>query len=251
MSPRKRRPVLFEVARKTPAPPDPLGRAANTQRDPRPVEPRTAVEARPPAPRTAAEPAVERFELRMGWPGIFVATAAMVVLLAVMFAAGRQFERAYPTPVTSDSDANDLSQLVTDPNGDAAADGDSDTAQGDPPVFVDDDPDDSAQREPVEPPDQANDRPVLNVEPGKFYIVVQHFPRSKRADALEAGRFFMRNGLGAATVTGADIRLVIVQPFDSERAARPTIRRVKQLGKEYASNGYTFDAAYAVKLRAE
>jgi hypothetical protein len=105
-----------------------------------------------------------------------------------------------------------------------------------------------------EPPAPPPERPTVELRRGYHYVVVQHFPKRHRDHAERAARFLQDNGLSCALLSGADIRLVIAEPFlidqDDRAASRrerkrgeALVQRVKELGKEYRKHGYAFEGA--------
>ncbi|MGE3182153.1 MAG: hypothetical protein AB7N71_11015, partial [Phycisphaerae bacterium] len=81
--------------------------------------------------------------------------------------------------------------------------------------------------------------------PGKLYIVLQHFPDSKKSAALEAQAYLKKGGVQTVLLEGSDTRLIAWEPFDNyQRAERSTLRKqIIALGADY-TGGYKFDRAY-------
>ncbi|MEW6250361.1 MAG: hypothetical protein AB1716_06925 [Planctomycetota bacterium] len=100
---------------------------------------------------------------------------------------------------------------------------------------------------PAKPADDAE------LAPGFYYVIVQHFSAAKRADA-EAARDFLRGPEAHIECVlrqrGPDIVIVATQRFDSERTAQALVQKVTDAGKQYwkAGGGYKFQGAYALKL---
>ena len=99
---------------------------------------------------------------------------------------------------------------------------------------------------------------TVTLQKGYHYIVVQHFPKSRRADAEEAALFLQDNGIPCALQTGSDIRLVVTEPFQidqgnqaavrtEQRRANALLEQIRKLGQQFNSlrlqnglGGYTF-----------
>lgn len=80
--------------------------------------------------------------------------------------------------------------------------------------------------------------------PGKYYIVVQHFPADAPKPADGAQQYLAQNGVNTVLLRGSDIRLIVTQPFDSKEAAGGAIASLKKLGQSYAESGYRFSDCY-------
>jgi hypothetical protein len=92
----------------------------------------------------------------------------------------------------------------------------------------------------------------VKLDKGMWYVFVQHFSLKDGDDARKAYEFLESNGIACARLTGKDIRLLAVEPFDignkdraiatRERArANELIKRIKDLGKQYfKTGGYDF-----------
>lgn len=89
---------------------------------------------------------------------------------------------------------------------------------------------------------------------GFHYLVVQHFPKSKRSDADAAAKYLTDAGIATAVIVGAgDLEAVVLEPFliqqpDAAAAraermrAEALTRQVLALGRKYqqAGGGYNF-----------
>jgi hypothetical protein len=84
---------------------------------------------------------------------------------------------------------------------------------------------------------------------------------------VAAARYLEANGIPCATLPGADIRLIVIEPFrlnqpdaaaarEERRRAERLLERVRQLGQEYSKQlaqqgrkGYTFADCYLFEVR--
>ncbi len=255
---KKKRPVLYEVARRREI-------AAGLRAEPRPAEPAPQPQPQPakppvsrlapaqsapvphkpaPAPADPLSPTVEiergQVNLSLRWPAMTIIGACLVMSLAVAFQLGRHW-------------AGGAAEM--DSEGDALA------------LFVEDDAyNDAAQPAPgkdpaleVAPPKQQppqNQPPVAPVafdfEPGKYYVKVQHFPKSRQQHAVDACKYLRTAGVPSHVWKRPDeFVLVATEPFDSSAAARQLIRRIQAVGVEYVKEGggYDFQGSVARKIR--
>ncbi|MDX2197610.1 MAG: hypothetical protein SF069_01405 [Phycisphaerae bacterium] len=89
-------------------------------------------------------------------------------------------------------------------------------------------------------------------EVGKFYVIAQHFPKDKRADAERALAFLVGKGVPAVLLTSKEskeYRLACTTPFDTAKATESLIAEVKRHGTAYVENGYNFGGCYSNVLR--
>lgn len=102
--------------------------------------------------------------------------------------------------------------------------------------------------------------PVVDRKKGLYYVVVQHFQRSRDADARAAADFLASNGVPCGVVdSGKDLRIIAAESFNIDHKDGPTgkseqarcndlLRRIQSLGKQYSRTGrYTFRDCYADK----
>jgi hypothetical protein len=106
----------------------------------------------------------------------------------------------------------------------------------------------------VVPAPRAVETPKSNTppewQPGKFYIVLQHFPLSQAKAAEAARQYLAEQGIATVTVRQSDIKLIATEPFPSADAANGLMRKIKQAGKGYADRGgYDFNQAYTRVLK--
>lgn len=260
---RKSRPVLYEVVRGT-ARQQPPGWSPGSlfrQRDRSETaapEPEPAAVA--PAPAAMRAPAsepdysddsppwfrwVDRHALlRLGWPGLTIGGAALVVLLILAFAAGRRSVQADGSPgartqIAAETPRREEPLVKPLPTKEVAL-----------PQRA---PDLEAQRQPATPPTRAP--ATAEFVKGKYYVIVQFFSKSNRRHAEEARDFLSSRGIPCTIrEVGPDIRLVANEAFaldegtsaeraDARRRVEALKKRIKEAGKEFvkAGGGYTFD----------
>ena len=281
MVPRKNRPVLFEVVSRS-------QRARGRTGLQRPVAP-PAPSAPPPATPTtpllptftaadtprqplAFQIADGRVHLVLGWPHLAVIGIAALVVLFIVFQAGRT--SAQPAPARSSSIDNVLAgapETQTPPPAEpatprsvprrSAGPAVTPLGQGQPaaepePTKTPPVPKPVARQPSPEPPAKEKDKEKESVESpafaaGSYYVVIQHF-RTRDRDKADAAREFLR-GKGVSCVVrsgGGDLELVATDAFASEAQAQEFIRRVLALGKEYwnSGGGYEFTGAKARKF---
>ena len=268
MSARRVRPVLYEVARRAHRPGEPLHKgptllAPHPPESSAPAEPGLVTEGEVEGMgwRARAASLLPQFAVREGgvvvglaWPAAVTCGAVLLVLLALVFDFGR---RTGPAPARND----DLGFLTLapaqgEPERDPCSDAGSRVAT--PlrarPTAEPQSPERQPERSSESPPGaQATD--TLRPKPGYSYLVIQHFP-SRAAKAAGAARDYLRsNGVPCVLVQrGRDLVLVGTDGFElrsgrnanaAEKArADGLIQRVKDLGKAYASQGYSFDQCY-------
>lgn len=114
-------------------------------------------------------------------------------------------------------------------------------------------------RPPVEPAPKAEEPRAMTFESGKSYVIVQHL--SKRGPGPQAAErirdFLVAGGVPAAVHSGGpDLVVVATEPFsidpkkrkdaaDPERKrAQQLMDRIRKLGEQYVTNGYTFKDCY-------
>ncbi len=286
MSMRRGRPTLYEVVnrnkresgwrrrRTTPANPTPSPNPgyATTRSKPTPAPAPTPSPApAPPAPATrpsATETPLKngpagdqrmRFtngelQLRLGIVGITAVAIVLVSLLAVMFQVG---SRAANQPEARPAD-------------DGLPFGNDDTATGPSEVAV---PSNGA-RTPIELPQTAAksephprqapaELPRWEFEKGHTYVVIQHFPKSKRRAAEAVQAFLKQNNVDCIIKRGSDVRVISREGYDLKTASRPVIaehrraldrlkQKVKEVGHKYVQEfkgGYALDQCYLSIVR--
>jgi hypothetical protein len=270
---RKRRPVLYEVYR-------PRARNADPARRPPPSNPPQPPNRPPPVSdresevpvrvpvshRPATPPAAGRWQVTISGPTLAILSAGTVVLLAVVFSAGRHYESLHPGAARGagleQPGEVDLSTAVHD-----GAGADTDAAEASrvgQPSPAEDNSGGAATTSDLTD-DQARQ---IVLRPGYHYVVIQHFRKtSERQAARKAAEYLQGSGVACATMTGADIRLIATEPFlikqrdaaaarrERERADR-LMRRIKDLGQQYnkellnqGERGYTFSDCYLFEIR--
>lgn len=101
-----------------------------------------------------------------------------------------------------------------------------------------------------------------DMKKGYHYLVIQHFRKTDSEKADAAARFLIANGVPCAVQSmKADIRVIATDAFlitgqkepqrkTEQGRANDMIRRVKQLGKEFAkTHGYAFDQCELRELK--
>lgn len=255
MAQRKKRPVLYEVVSRSqrgrrrppvqqpsPQPEPPQGKPEHPPAEvaaptPEPVRPEPRPASASPASSTSTSGA--GFTLTLGWPHFVIGGTVLIVLLLAAFQIGRSSALPAETP-TYDLDELGLEPPVEtaerrEPTPNRQTD-DVATPLG---VGQPDDADTSAQ-EPL--PDPEPTEPPFAFVPGKYYVVVQYFPRSKERAATAARDFLVRNGVDAVLQRRKrDLLLATQQGFDSRRRAQSLMQEVRDIGKEYAKTGSGYD----------
>lgn len=254
MSARKSRPVLYEVIRgsererkvRSAAP-------AYVERPRHAPEPSPAAEPPEPEEVAARPPTVQvaegRLHLSLGWPSAAVLLAGCVVVLVVTFNAGQRYAQWGTVPeMNGDGSSGTESRVEGDrarkPEVPQRADNNVAPRERQR----------SAQKTP-KPTPAVPRNPFVK---GNQYVIIQHFPKRDRKAAENAREFLQSNGLDCAVdVRKNEFRLIATQPFvfdakdarakrrAAQEAERGVIKRVKELGKQYArDHGYAFDQAY-------
>lgn len=265
MAARKRRPVLYEVYRRPTRDGGRPGTASSWSRVARPAEVDRGAAPPAPGPEGAPQPSVgaaDRWHITISGPTLAVLIAAGVVLLAVAFSAGQRYGAArssVPEPVgptlSGPQEASQAAEPGSAEKSPSAAPGEVARSAG--PAAAAGQSAESAGR----------DAPRVTLRKGYHYVVVQHFHKTRgRQAAQEAAAFLQANGVSCATLTGADIRLVVTEPFlinqpDPDAARRERQRaeqlleRIRQLGRQYsrqlANQGrktYDFAGCYLLKV---
>jgi hypothetical protein len=259
MATRKNRPVLYEVIRTSrrrsdatrrhvPAPWQSPPRSVHSEA--RPVEPAGV------APDTPTYPPLmrldgERVHFALRWPTAAVLGAALLVVMLVAFQAGRGFGGA---GVESGADDAEFEAVLpmTHPSNQAEP-----AAQASPGGVVTP-PRESPSPEAAGPqagadPASEGDVEELRAEKGKSYLVVQHFPRNRLSVAREARDYLRAGGVPCVlTRRGPDYVLIASEGFTAnvsdarqrrsvEQRMNALMAKVRQLGKEFAPRGYSFD----------
>lgn len=106
----------------------------------------------------------------------------------------------------------------------------------------------------VVPAPRPVETPKSNTPPdwqtGRFYIVLQHFPLSQSKAVESARAYLAEQGIATVAVRQSDIKLIATEPFPSADAANGLMRKIKQVGKDYAEHGgYDFNQAYTRVLK--
>lgn len=259
MANRKNRPVLYEVIRASRHRRDPARRHAPAlwQRPPRAAQGETVTSD---SPRGTSEvpvyPALVRIEgdrvhFVLRWPAAAVLGAALLVVMVVAFQAGRGLgssrvegsvdDAAFEAvlPMTLPPDRTDLPARPSP--GEVAT-----PARESPPSEV-------AGAQPGPESALEGDVEEFHAERGKSYLVVQHFPRNRLSVAREA-RDYLKTGGVACVLTrrGPDYVLIASEGFTPnvgdarqrrsvEQRMNALMAKVRQLGKDFAPRGYSFD----------
>lgn len=217
---------------------------------------------RPSAPLDSSSAVAGRWELSISVPTLAVLTAVVVVLLLVAFSAGRHYEARYPstTEVAQSVPEQDEQADAASPDQVAASEDSADLGQADQHTVTVPQPPRQASGGERAAPQPTGDQPRrVTLKKGYHYVVVQHFPKqSGRQPAQDAARYLQTNGIKCATLTDADIRLVVTEPFlinqedaaaarREQQRAETLMQRIRGLGRQYnrklateGKPGYTF-----------
>ena len=265
---RKKRPVLYEVIRPehhrgepTPGVKPPSGPPPSLPLSPpRPVRPTAAPKPATPAPE---EPVREGRTFTITFPMLAIIAACAAMLVFVAFVAGRQFETQStgeaPKEYTLDMDGSGARPETRGPAPsirESAAESASLNHDTTPQKTTDPEKESETERP-----------PTIALQKGYTYVVIQHFQKTKRADAEAAAEFLRENRIPAALLVGNDIRLVATEPFLIEqrdaaaaererRRAGQWLQTIKELGREYDKRlrelnkpSYTFSECYPTLMR--
>ena len=273
---RKKRPVLYEVYRKSPpgsAPTRPPQQTAPPSEPPRVAPTRIAeppIKRPEPRPRPVDAPPPDRWQITITGPTLAILLAAQIVVFAIAFSVGRRYEATHPTPLTT------AAELLNTDSGGTSTPPTDDTPRNSTPIAVRENND-----APTTPPNDGRvdssgsgkpagptEPPPVTLQAGYHYVVVQHFGKRREKDAaLAAARFLQENGVPCATMTGADIRLIATEAFlvdqDDSAAGRrqrqradDLLTRIRQLGQQYnkqmsdqGKRGHTFSGCYLIKIK--
>ncbi len=286
MTPRKNRPVLFEVIARTQrargrgfsvrpatpaqpagAPGAPTGSGA-AEPGFRPVPPR------PYAPLEFFSVENGRLCLSLGWPHLAIAGAVIIGLCVAFYFIGRS-GRSVPSAPVDNSAVAAAGQPVQRPvperpapkpgssRGNAPAVNLRSPAGEEPPAAKAPEPParaaqpqpgpaqlpPQAARQPAAVPKQPEPEPKL--EAGAYHVVVQHFPASRKEEAEPARAFLASRNIPCVIKEGArgSVLLIAGQAFKSEEEAQGLVAKVLEAGKEYfkTTSTYDFHGAYAEK----
>ncbi len=245
MPSRRNRRLLFEVAgragsRPAVRPPAPRPRPSPPPAGTTAADPQASVRAEPPA--------IARWQR----PELWAAIAGLVVVAVVAFYAGRRYERYTATtrnrgtPPGGSVSPRPVADEKLEPRAAMPA-GSSTPAPKPPPASEDGSP--------------AQVPPRVELKPGYSYIVVQHFPRSRRRSAEDAVRFLLDHGVSAALLAGRDLQVIVPEPYDIDNRD-PTIARrerqraeamqarIRELGRRFnKTHGYAFKDCYLRRIR--
>jgi hypothetical protein len=214
---------------------------------------------RPSAPPDSSSAVAGRWELSISVPTLAVLTAVAVVLLLVAFSAGRHYEARYPSTTETAQSVPEQGEAAP-PDQVAVSEGSADVSQADQPTAtVPQPPRQASAHERAAPQPTREQAPRVTLKKGCHYVVVQHFPKkSGHQPAQDAARYLQTNGIECATLTGADIRLVVTEPFlinqedaaaarRQQQRAETLMQRIRGLGRQYnrklateGKPGYTF-----------
>lgn len=283
MATRKRRPVLYEVGRRVREKPGKTvwawpsfkGRAGASDTEtelPAPPTPRITQRTQPapaPLPQPAPPPIRSRpvestsedggasfrldaLELRLRGGNLLVAVALFMVVLVVTFQGGASYgfhrgQNAPPSLADNSSSEDDIfgtaSSELLPPDDDSG---------GTPLV--------PSSGQAAAPPPVTKTPPPVELKSGYHYIFIQHFPRSAARDAEKAAQYLTSEGVPCAIRKDKDVVVVATEAFlieqsnaaagRGERArADKLLARIRLLGKEYATQGYTFEGAQLRRIR--
>jgi hypothetical protein len=263
---RKKRPVLYEVYRPRAKITDPTRKAPSFSdvRDGLRTSPTDEGEAavwtrREGSFRPAAQTAAGRWQVAISAPTLAVLVAALAVLLAVAFSAGRRYESLRPgTPGAAELTPadEDLAQANAEQTAPVAGEGPGDDQASELVASETPAPERASDAESRAADTKPRQIPLLK---GHHYVIIQHFRKQREHQAaLAAAQYLQENGVTCARLSGADIRLIATEPFlikqDDKDAARREreraeqfIQRIRGLGQQYNKKlanegkpGYTF-----------
>ncbi|MCA9244188.1 MAG: hypothetical protein KDA32_09550 [Phycisphaerales bacterium] len=182
---------------------------------------------------------MERGEIRLSlrWPALTVLGAGLIMSWAIAFQVGRHWSGATGAEETDDG-ALAMFMEEAELNPESGRDVTPNVA-----------PPQSSPQQPKPPPPTPT---AFEFESGKYYVKVQHFPRSRQQDAVDACKFLRSAGVPSHVWKRPDeFVLVATQPFDSASAARSLIRQIQALGGDYfkGGGGYDFQGCVARKIR--
>ena len=255
MATRRKRPVLYEVMRRS-HPHDPGAR--------QPTAPTTAGAApssvSPPESASGAEPRTirivgGRLYAELGWPALGVLVIGAAFILWVTFQAGVRYARSHsPT----ENAANTPAAVVDPTNVGTPDDLSADHRPADGQRVAT--PAEAGREPPAQPAaeeETARKEPAFEFQPGRHYVVIQHFYKSQQAEALDACQYLRAAGVSCVVMPRSrDVELIATAPFllrQDDAGARAAERRrcdalkqrIKQIGKEYGrEHGYAFDQCY-------
>lgn len=253
MATRKNRPVLYEVVRTSQRRQLPLLWQSSTRpasSEARPTESTGGVSETPTRPAfVRLEDGWIHFVLR--WPTAAALGAALLVLMVVAFEAGRGLGRGRTGRAAVDEAAleavlpmshlPDQTGLPAPPTA-----GEVVTPRRTSPA-------EPAAAESAPATVAAGEIEDFRAEKGRSYLVVQHFPPERLSVAREARDFLRAGGVSCVlTRRGRDYVLIATEGFTRdatdarqrrsvEQRMNALIARVRQLGREFAPRGYTFD----------
>jgi len=190
--------------------------------------------------------------LTAGWPTLAIIGGALLAVLVVTFQAGVRYAQKIPKAnrPTETAQPREFAQPAPREAGGTPV---AQVGQIDVPAAGQ--PEASAAQPPAnEPPAQPA---AFDFRAGYHYVVVQHFPKSRRDDALNAARFLQSHSVPCVVVPRPrDIELIAKDAFlikpdgrrvdeAEKRRCEELKRRIKELGKLYVdTGGYAFEQCY-------
>jgi len=192
-----------------------------------------------------------RIHLAIRWPVAVACGAALLMLLTVAFEAGRGLARVRSDAAAADEMPLEAVLPMTPPpaGGELPAlpsGGEVVTPRRESPVQP-------AAAEPEAEASVVGEIEEFRPERGRSYLVVQHFPPERLSVAREARDFLRAGGVPCVlTRRGRDFVLIASEGFTRdvadarqrrsvEQRMNALMARVRQLGREFAPRGYTFD----------
>jgi len=258
VTPRKNRPVLYELVARTqrarpagpprsptPAPAPAASRPVATTPGAAPSA--TAAEESAP-PRRSVRIVNGRVQLTLGWPELAIAGVLLAVILVALFQAGAQSARP-AAPQAADADTL-FGETPPAPAGEHAVEVPPDhrprAGAGAPaPLGLGSGGEKPGAGEPQGQKAAGPPAEPAGLERGRYYVYVQYFKKDKLSEAQDARDFL--HGKGVACVlspTRLDLVLIAAEPFASETDAqgKELAGRIRELGKAYrkAGGGYDF-----------
>ncbi len=267
MATRKNRPVLYEVVRTSRRRSD-LGRRHvpslwRSVSRPAPGDVRTT---EPPGvvPEATPRPAFVRVEndrihLVIRWPVAVAFGAALLVLLTVAFEAGRGLARGRSDAVAAEE--MPLEAVLPMTPSPARVEQPAPPSGGEVVTPRRELPGQPVAAEPGAEAAVVGEIEEFRPEKGRSYLVVQHFPQERLSVAREARDFLRAGGVPCVlTRRGRDFVLIASEGFtrdaadarqrrNVEQRMNALMAKVRQLGREFAPRGYTFDRCRFEEVR--
>lgn len=268
MSARKKRPVLYELVGKSKRNRGwtASGSSAPQSQPQQPTPP--APPAEPPAPQHPPTPRpqptvtkrADRVQFSLSQMQLIIIGVALLIVLIAVFQAGRRSALGpSDNPTTAEDVLGSGSPNASVPSAGALDTGHRPAGSANirtPITGQQSPPPPASQTEPQRP---QRSEPRVTFEPGKSYVIVQHFSsRRVGARAAEAARQYLEShGISCVVRPGkGDLELIAIEAFDvqqdsaaaaraEKRRAEALMKRIRELGEDYnLQAGYSFEGCY-------